>query len=915
MYVTPTHRVVNDTPYYETGPQQGRPADGTLEAGALVQMVREAGSYSQVEREDGTRVYVSTQDLQPITKAKGRGANKGESQYNTGGRAAKAGGDRVSPPGSDAGDISSMEGSDHLDEVALRYGEHDLPLTKSTKFLAIKPRAGISPSVLAEMVPQSAMVDVPSSRLGGFQLINADEAGLQVEETLDTLRASEAISTGTHVYHTSDDEVPFVPTGQIYIEFAPEASWEECQDLLEQHGLEIVETRGEREIIAQVTAASLNPIKTANALQGSPQIRVAEPDLGTPGMLHAFTLPTDDRLIDQWHLRNVGTHRGTSLGFLAGADARVIEAWEVAQSAGSPNVVVAIIDDGFDLAHPDLSGTWKIVAPKDFTRNSASPVPDTLLEDWHGTACAGVAVGNADGTGIVGAAPRCRLMPVRWGRDLSDREIENWFGYVREQGAWVVSCSWGAVAKRFVLSTRASRAIERCAREGRDGLGTVICFAAGNENRDINDPLTASINGFAIHPDVIAVAASTSRDKKSHYSNFGERIAICAPSSGAGGWGITTSDVMGQYTRGSQTFEAGYSPGAYTNDFGGTSSACPLVAGICALILSIQPDLTASEVRQLIEGTARKIGDPASYDANGHSILFGHGCVNAVAAVAGLRDEQSGVEIAPLWGDKGHKLTNQLAINAVPGELRNFYNIHLDTIVQHAMDADHAKGTDPSERPRHFIDIDLYGEFPFTELPEDFEAAVRKFGRQTIEGRGIVPWQIERTYQELVHAFGEQDLDGVLRHSAWLGHYVGDSHVPFHTTANHDGQLTGQKGLHSYFETRLLNKHISPEEIKPPEGKRIVERPHSLAFRWVRESYAFVQPLLDADAANGGKTRKRNLAGFAKVAKPIAVDRLAKGSSRIASLWFSAWIEAGKPSLSELIEHGVETEPEEVPVG
>ncbi|MFL6195254.1 MAG: hypothetical protein ACJ75H_13850, partial [Thermoanaerobaculia bacterium] len=142
----------------------------------------------------------------------------------------------------------------------------------------------------------------------------------------------------------------------------------------------------------------------------------------------------------------------------------------------------------------------------------------------------------------------------------------------------------------------------------------------------------------------------------------------------------------------------------------------------------------------------------------------------------------------------------------------------------------------------------------------------------------------------------------VLKHSAWLGHYVGDAHVPFHTTANHDGQLTGQKGLHSYFETALLNQHVPPSEVKPAPGQPIKVAPHKLAFQWVRESYQFLQPLLDADAANGGKKKNRNLAGFAKVAKPIAIDRLAKGSSRTASLWYSAWIEAGKPSLTDLSE-------------
>src|SRR5262249_31936824 len=157
--------------------------------------------------------------------------------------------------------------------------------------------------------------------------------------------------------------------------------------------------------------------------------------------------------------------------------------------------------------------------------------------------------------------------------------------------------------------------------------------AAGNESRDIDDPTARSVNGFAIHPDVIAVAACTSRDQRSDYSNFGEAIAVGAPSSGSGGWGGTTSGVMGQYIgEDGMLLEVGYDPGSFTDGFGGTSSATPLVAGICALLLSIRPEMTASAVKELIQKTARRIGPPSAYDAQGHSREFGFGCVDAHSA-------------------------------------------------------------------------------------------------------------------------------------------------------------------------------------------------------------------------------------------------------------------------------------------
>ncbi|MDJ0633741.1 MAG: S8 family serine peptidase [Xenococcaceae cyanobacterium MO_188.B29] len=523
-----------------------------------------------------------------------------------------------------------------MNEAHLRYGNSSLDLIKDQKMIALKPKSGNKQRLMSAI--KSSVPGSQESELGEFVLVDVENIPetIDLENTLDTIRLNPSVDVGTHVFNTPSSREPFIPTGELYVVFADNVNQQSCEQLIDELHLEFVKVKGEREFVVKVTNESANPIKTAVALQQSPLVSVAEPDLATPSALYTFAIPTDELLTDQWHLQNTGFHGGTSLGFLAGADARVIEAWSKAQTVGEPQVIVAVIDDGFDLNHPDLSGDGKIVAPKDFTRNSNDPSP--ALGDWHGTACAGVAVGSANNNGIVGAAPNCSLMPVRWGTLLTDNQVEDWFDHVLLQGAWVVSCSWGAANPFFPLSTRKFNAIRRCAQQGRNGLGCVICFAAGNSNRDINNPPN-SLDGFAIHPDVIAVAASNSRDQKANYSNFGDEISVCAPSSGAGGWAITTSDVTGTYVdQFGQVREAGYGFGAYTNafddsGFGGTSSACPLVAGICALLLSIKPDLTAAEVKDLLEKTARKIGDPSTYDANGHSPFFGYGCVDAAAAV------------------------------------------------------------------------------------------------------------------------------------------------------------------------------------------------------------------------------------------------------------------------------------------
>ncbi len=523
--------------------------------------------------------------------------------------------------------------------VTLSIGGTPVRLERSRHFVGIRPKPGrdaeVGDAVAAFTGPDGAPAAL-GSQLGGFRLVEIGAASAESSDRkLDMLRAEAGVQVGTHVFHTgAGSAVPFVPTGQIFVSFDPALSGDARQAILDQHGLRVLEGRGEDDVLLHTTRQSRNPVATAAALQAEPGVLIAEPELATLPERRDLQMPDDQLLDEQWHLRNRGRYRGSALGGIAGADARVVQAWREAGGFGSREVVLAVIDDGFDLGQPDLLPTERIVAPWDFTRGTADPAPGP--GDWHGTACSGVALGRSGGGSILGAAPDVSFMPVRWGTSLSDSEVEAWFGHVRQSGAWVVSCSWGAAAPYFPLSTRIRRAIERCAREGRNGKGCVIVFAAGNASHDINDPASGTIDGFAIHPDVIATAASDSRDRRADYSNFGDAIWICAPSSSAAGWGVLTSDVRGS---------RGYAEGDYTWDFGGTSSACPLVAGIAALMLSVNPALSAVEVKHLLARTARRIGPPSAWSGR-HSREFGHGCVDAAAAVVAARAHLAGTPVA-----------------------------------------------------------------------------------------------------------------------------------------------------------------------------------------------------------------------------------------------------------------------------
>ena len=523
-------------------------------------------------------------------------------------------------------------------KFSLKYGQSEIVLTQSRSLIGVRSSRSnaeeASQAVQRELVPGSWR---DAGTTGGFNIVAIEDAGIDADETLDRLRLDNSIAVGTHVFELPNQNGIYVPTGELLVEFVPGTPKEKQEAALDEFGLAVKEKRENDGFLVAATASSPNPIKAAVGLQAKKEVSIAEPDLATRAQIKAFIAPVDDLHKDQWHLRNTGFHRGTDIGFLEGADARVLEAWNAGATLGSAEVVVAVIDDGFDLGHPDFSVPGKTKHPWDFTRQNNDPRP--AAGDNHGTACAGVAVAAHGGGGVLGAAPGCTLMPVRWGRDISDNQIEAWFAYVTDKGASVVSCSWGAANPYFPLSTRAYRAIENCARNGRGGLGCVVVFAAGNDDRNINDPASGSVDGFAIHPDVIAVAASTSRDQRSHYSNFGDEISVCAPSSGAGGWGVLTADVTG--TDPISGLPLGYSSGDYTHDFGGTSSACPLVAGVAALILSLNRQLTSTEVKEILQRTARKIGSEEHYGSDGHSPEFGFGCVNALEAVMAVMNVSS----------------------------------------------------------------------------------------------------------------------------------------------------------------------------------------------------------------------------------------------------------------------------------
>lgn len=512
-----------------------------------------------------------------------------------------------------------------MDEIKLKRGQQEVTFKKLPDYFAVRLKRGRAANEAALEAssgrPVSEVTHVSSAVAENMEVFSIQKPA-KMEEMVDRLRDAPATDVVSHIYALDDTPGSgVIPTGTMTIQFKPNVTTQKREDLLAEFGLEVLEDLDylpEGYTVRLTDASTENPLKIAAKLQQRPEILVAEPDLAFQVSLKH--IPADSLYQEQWHLKN----RGNTLGLTTGADVKAEEAWDI--TTGSRNVIVCVIDDGFDLGHPDLNAPGKIVAPRDFGQNDLAPDPvaDT---DNHGTACAGVAVAEENGVGVVGLAPGCAFMPVRMGQWLSDQAVTDMFQHAIDRQADVISCSWSASVWNFPLSTKMTAIIHQAATQGRrNQKGCVILFAAGNENRPLKGIKDGQIShqGFALHPDVIAVAASNSQDKRSSYSNFGPELAFCAPSSGSPGRRIVTTD-----RRGSQ----GYASEDYTREFGGTSSATPLAAGLAALILSVNPELSSAEVKQIMRDTADKIDAPNGQYVNGHSPLYGHGRINAFKAV------------------------------------------------------------------------------------------------------------------------------------------------------------------------------------------------------------------------------------------------------------------------------------------
>jgi hypothetical protein len=259
------------------------------------------------------------------------------------------------------------------------------------------------------------------------------------------------------------------------------------------------------------------------------------------------------------------------------------------------------------------------------------------------------------------------------------------------------------------------------------------------------------------------------------------------------------------------------------------------------------------------------------------------------------------------WGVVGHRLIMARAIDLLPPELKPFFVKHRDEIVVRVVDPDTWRVAGWPENAHHFLDFGVpeYGKPPFTELPRDYDAALQKFGRSTLERNGLLPWRLAEFFGQLrrgFEGFGRQSAfatTDIILFSASMSHYIQDAHQPFHGTDNYDGQLTGQRGIHARFETNLIERFQSRLTLNPPAPKPITN-PRDESFRVLIDSYLLVDGILQADkkAVAGKETYDDDYYEklFAAV-KPVIERRISEAISATASLIMGAWEAAGRPTV------------------
>lgn len=514
----------------------------------------------------------------------------------------------------------------NMDEVSLSRATQDV-LSDSVQ-IAKFPDSGVTIIKVAEEETPPPMM----SRGGGASReLSGPPDTARRDATRAALKQEEDIRFAGRVLQDKDTGEVTLYTENFFVKFYDTTKEEDCLAVIGKYSLTVKDKLAFAKNAYFVCASEgtgLKVFEIAEKILNEKVVEYCHPELVQERRfkgIHPF----------QWHLSKTSIN-----GKAIDAHVNIEAAWKITKGKGA---TIAVIDDGIDIEHPEFAG--RVVKPFDATNTDGTgrPIAD---DENHGTACAGMACASGLKDGASGTAPESLLMPIRLRSGLGSMSEANAFAWAAQNGADVISCSWGPTDgdwwdpqhplhnKQTPLPDSTRMAMEFALTQGRNGKGCVILFAAGNGNEP-----TAN-DGYVSHPGIITVAACNDTGKRSVYSDYGEQVWVAFPS-GDFAWkalqhpaplspGLRTTD---------RTATAGYDTTSYTNSFGGTSGACPGMAGVVALMLAANPALTPAQIKDIIKNSCDII-DPegGEYDANKHSIYYGYGRINAGKAVENARN-------------------------------------------------------------------------------------------------------------------------------------------------------------------------------------------------------------------------------------------------------------------------------------
>ncbi|HOH70365.1 MAG TPA: S8 family serine peptidase, partial [Sedimentibacter sp.] len=467
-----------------------------------------------------------------------------------------------------------------------------------------------------------------------------------------------------HPVYKEESGLEMYITDEILVKFYDNVSQKQINEIHKKHNVKVIKSDENYQLIK--VSENSDALEISISYQESGLVLFSEPNFISK--VELFQIPNDEFFNRQFYLNNTGQiftdgHWGAN-----DADIDAPEAWTITQ--GNNNIIVAVIDQGVTPNHPDLPNTRQVRLNNSNLADGDPNNPSATANNNHGNACAGIiAATRNNGEGISGIAPNCRIMPIRICNTdetgIAVDRVAAAINFARQNGAHIISNSWGYGSTNQNFHPAIVEAIRTATTTGRGGLGCLVVFAAGNNARH-----TVGDTGFVQFPanvniqGVLTVGASDRDDFQADYSPTSNLIDIVAPSHRAyppdvyirqgrtGGiagetfevWTIDIPNNTGYNpypnnpdwvhppVAGEQLPAAGINFLSYTSRMGGTSAACPQVAGVAALMLSINPNLTQRQVFDILTATADRVG--GYIYTNGRSNELGFGRLNAYKAVA-----------------------------------------------------------------------------------------------------------------------------------------------------------------------------------------------------------------------------------------------------------------------------------------